>query len=98
MLLLVTVCCLAKALIFYSGHPDVCTAIIIIILTIIRIIRIIIRIIIIIIIIIIIKNNNNTAKIIFHSCHSLTYIANALPIKEETSNQILLLKYSYSIT
>ena len=93
MLLLVTVCCLAKALIFYSGHPDVCTAIIIIILTIIRIIRIII-----IIIIIIIKNNNNTAKIIFHSCHSLTYIANALPIKEETSNQILLLKYSYSIT
>ena len=95
MLLLVTVCCLAKALIFYSGHPDVCTAIIIIILT---IIRIIIRIIIIIIIIIIIKNNNNTAKIIFHSCHSLTYIANALPIKEETSNQILLLKYSYSIT
>ena len=94
MLLLVTVCCLAKALIFYSGHPDVCTAIIIIILTIIRIIRIII----IIIIIIIIKNNNNTAKIIFHSCHSLTYIANALPIKEETSNQILLLKYSYSIT
>ena len=91
MLLLVTVCCLAKALIFYSGHPDVCTAIIIIILTIIRIIRIII-------IIIIIKNNNNTAKIIFHSCHSLTYIANALPIKEETSNQILLLKYSYSIT
>ena len=97
MLLLVTVCCLAKALIFYSGHPDVCTAIIIIILTIIRIIRIIIRIII-IIIIIIIKNNNNTAKIIFHSCHSLTYIANALPIKEETSNQILLLKYSYSIT
>ena len=97
MLLLVTVCCLAKALIFYSGHPDVCTAIIIIILTIIRIIRIII-IRIIIIIIIIIKNNNNTAKIIFHSCHSLTYIANALPIKEETSNQILLLKYSYSIT
>ena len=91
MLLLVTVCCLAKALIFYSGHPDVCTAIIIIILTIIRIIRIII-------IIIIIKNNNNTAKIIFHSCHSLTYIANALLIKEETSNQILLLKYSYSIT
>ena len=30
MLLLVTVCRPAKAFVFYSGHPDVCTAIIII--------------------------------------------------------------------
>ena len=29
--MLVTVCCPAKAFIFYSGHPDICTAIIIII-------------------------------------------------------------------
>ena len=32
MLRLVTVCRQAKAFIFYSGHPDVCTAIIIIII------------------------------------------------------------------
>ena len=41
MLRLVTVCCPAKAFIFYSGHPDVCTAIIMIISIIIIIIIII---------------------------------------------------------
>ena len=41
MLWLVTVCCPAKAFIFYSGHPDVCTAIIMIISIIIIIIIII---------------------------------------------------------
>ena len=46
MLRLVTVCRPAKAFIFYSGHPDVCTAIIIIIIIIITIIIIIIIIII----------------------------------------------------
>ena len=35
MLWLVTVCRPAKAFIFYSGHPDVCTAIIIIMIMII---------------------------------------------------------------
>ena len=43
MLQLVTVCRLAKAFIFYSGHPDVCTAIIIIIINVIIIMIIIIR-------------------------------------------------------
>ena len=38
MLRLVTVCPLVKAFIFYSGHPDVCTAIIIVIIIIIIII------------------------------------------------------------
>ena len=42
MLQLVTVCRLAKAFIFYSGHPDVCTAIIIIIIINVIIIMIII--------------------------------------------------------
>ena len=46
MLRLVTVCRPAKAFIFYSGHPDVCTAIIMIISIIIIIIIIIIMIII----------------------------------------------------
>ena len=41
MLRLVTVCRPAKAFIFYSGHPDVCTAIIIIIIIIIIIVIII---------------------------------------------------------
>ena len=41
MLRLVTVCPLVKAFIFYSGHPDVCTAIIIVIIIIIIIIIII---------------------------------------------------------
>ena len=50
MLQMVTVCRPAKAFIFYSGHPDVCTAIIIIIIMIIIIIIITIIIIIIIII------------------------------------------------
>ena len=53
MLRLVTVCHPTRAFIFYSGHPDVCTAIIIIIMIIIIIIMIIIVIIIIILIIII---------------------------------------------
>ena len=54
MLRLVTVCRPAKAFIFYSGHPDVCTAIIIIIIMMmmmiimIRIIRIVIVIVIVI--------------------------------------------------
>ena len=43
MLQLVAVCRLAKAFIFYSGHPDVCTAIIIIIINVIIIMIIIIR-------------------------------------------------------
>ena len=42
MLRLVTVCLPGKAFILYSGHPNVCTAIIIIIITIIIIIIIII--------------------------------------------------------
>ena len=39
-------------------------------------------------------NNNNIAKIIFQGCHSLTYIANALPIKELWKKlQIQILNY-----
>ena len=56
---LVTVCCPAKAFIFYSGHPDVCTAIIMIMIIVIIIIIIMIIIKIIIIIVIIMSFNKD---------------------------------------
>ena len=39
------------------------------------------------------NNNDNIAKIMFQGCHSLTYIANALPIKELWKK--LQIKYYY---
>ena len=62
---LVTVCCPAKAFIFYSGHPDVCTAIIMIMIIVIIIIIIIMIIIKIIIIIVIIMSFNKDEHITF---------------------------------
>ena len=56
---LVTVCCPAKAFIFDSGHPDVCTAIIMIMIIVIIIIIIMIIIKIIIIIVIIMSFNKD---------------------------------------
>ena len=69
MLRLVTVCHPSRAFIFYSGHPDVCTAIIIIIMIIIIIIMIIIVIIIIILIIII----NSDKFLIFRNLTANTF-------------------------
>ena len=105
MLQLVTVCHPSRAFIFYSGHPDVCTAIIIIIMIIIIIIMIIIVIIIIILIIIInsdkflIPSQERNLEVL-SECHgnlsSCVAFDCHLPANKATGQIILIFPFSFN--